>query len=109
MGLVNAKEVAKAINVDKFGFLGTSMGWVLMKLLNISTMNKIYDRNKHLSDLEFINALLDEFEINFESASFSAIAYANDDDYGNYQLSVTLCRLIYIIAWNRTVWLWRYM
>ncbi|MAP55820.1 lysophospholipid acyltransferase family protein [Altibacter sp.] len=66
MGLVNAKEVAKAINVDKFGFLGTSMGWVLMKLLNISTMNKIYDRNKHLSDLEFINALLDEFEINFE-------------------------------------------
>ncbi len=66
MGLVNAKEVAKAINVDKFGFLGTSMGWVLMKLLNISTMNKIYDRNKHLNDLEFINALLDEFEINFE-------------------------------------------
>ncbi|QNJ97661.1 GNAT family N-acyltransferase [Constantimarinum furrinae] len=66
MGLVNAKEVAKAINVDKFGFIGTTMGWFLMKMLNISTMNKIYDRNKHLSDLEFINALLDEFEINFE-------------------------------------------
>lgn len=66
MGLVNAKEVAKAINVDKFGFLGTSLGWFLMKILNISTMNKIYDRNKHLNDLEFINALLDEFEINFE-------------------------------------------
>jgi len=29
-------------------------------------MNKIYDRNKHLNDLEFINALLDEFEIRFE-------------------------------------------
>ncbi|GHC43128.1 GNAT family N-acyltransferase [Ulvibacter litoralis] len=66
MGLVSAKEVAKAIKVDKFGFLGTSMGWTLMKILNISTMNKIYDRNKHLSNLEFINALLDEFEINFE-------------------------------------------
>jgi putative hemolysin len=66
MGLVNAKEVAKAINVDKFGFIGTSMGWILMKMLNISTMNQIYDRNKHLNDLEFINALLDEFEINFE-------------------------------------------
>ena len=66
MGLVSAKEVAKAIKVDKFGFLGTSMGWTLMKILNISTMNKIYDRNKHLKDLEFINALLDEFEINFE-------------------------------------------
>ncbi|AVI50416.1 glycerol acyltransferase [Pukyongia salina] len=66
MGLVNAKEVASAINVDKFGFIGTFMGWSLMKLLKIDTMNKIYDRNKHLSDLEFINALLDEFEINFE-------------------------------------------
>ncbi|MEZ4874968.1 MAG: lysophospholipid acyltransferase family protein [Flavobacteriaceae bacterium] len=66
MGLVNAKEVASAIKVDKFGFFGTSLGWLLMKVLKISTMNKIYDRNKHLSDLEFINALLKEFEINFE-------------------------------------------
>ncbi len=66
MGLVNAKEVAKAIKVDNLGFIGTSMGWVLMKLLKLSTLNKIYDRNKHLHDLEFINALLDEFEINFE-------------------------------------------
>jgi len=39
---------------------------LLMKVLKISTMNKIYDRNKHLNDLEFINALLTEFEINFE-------------------------------------------
>ncbi len=66
MGLVTAKEVAKAIKVDKFGFLGTSMGWVLMKVLNISTMNKIYDKHKHLKDLEFMNALLNEFEIRFE-------------------------------------------
>ncbi len=66
MGLVNAKEVAKAINVDKFGFLGTFMGWSLMKVLNITTLNKIYDKHKHLHDLEFINALLEEFEIKFE-------------------------------------------
>lgn len=66
MGLVNAKEVAKAINVDKFGLFGTFMGWSLMKVLKISTLNDIYNRNKHLSNLDFINALLDEFEINFE-------------------------------------------
>ncbi|WP_203294759.1 GNAT family N-acyltransferase [Luteirhabdus pelagi] len=66
MGLVNAKEVAKAIKVDKFGFLGTSLGWTLMKVLNISTLNDIYDRNKHLEKLPFINALLEEFEIKFE-------------------------------------------
>ena len=37
-----------------------------MKILKISTLNKIYDRNKHLSDLEFLNAILDEFQIKFE-------------------------------------------
>ncbi len=66
MGLVNAKEVAKAIKVDKFGFIGTSLGWALMKVLNITTINKIYDKHKHLKDLNFINALLDEFEVKFE-------------------------------------------
>jgi len=66
MGLVTAKEVAKAIKVDNLSFLGTGLGWLLMKLLKISTLNKIYNRNKHLSDLDFINALLDEFEIRFE-------------------------------------------
>lgn len=66
MGLVTAKEVAKAINTDKYGFLGTFSGWLLMKVLKISTLNKIYDRNKHLSEVEFLNAILDEFQIKFE-------------------------------------------
>lgn len=66
MGLVTAKEVAKAINTDKYGVLGTFSGWLLMKILKISTLNKIYDRNKHLRDVEFLNAILDEFQIKFE-------------------------------------------
>ena len=66
MGLVTAKEVAKAINTDKYGVLGTFSGWLLMKALQISTLNKIYDKNKHLSELEFLNAILDEFQIKFE-------------------------------------------
>ena len=66
MGLVTSKEVAKAIRVDKLGFVGTFIGWSIMKVLKISSINKVYDRNKHLSDLDFINALLDEFEVDFE-------------------------------------------
>lgn len=66
MGLVTAKEVAKAINADKYGVFGTFSGWLLMKVLKISTLNKIYDRNKHLSEVEFLNAILDEFQIKFE-------------------------------------------
>ena len=61
MSLVTAKEVAKAVNVDKYGFIGTFFGWIFMKLLKISTLNKVYNRNKHLSHLEFLNGILDEF------------------------------------------------
>ena len=66
MGLVTAKEVAKAIKADKYGFLGTFSGWILMKVLKISTLNKFYDKNKHLEDVVFLNAILDDLEIKFE-------------------------------------------
>ncbi|RAV30272.1 GNAT family N-acyltransferase [Sinomicrobium soli] len=66
MGLVTAREVARAIHVDKYGIFGTLIGWFLMKLLRISTLNRIYDRNKHLSDIEFLDAILNEFQIRFE-------------------------------------------
>ncbi len=66
MGLVTAKEVAKAINTDKYGVLGTFSGWMLMKLLKISALNKIYDRNKHLEEVPFLNAILEDLQIKFE-------------------------------------------
>ena len=66
MGLVTAKEVAKAINTDKYGVFGTFSGWLLMKILKISTLNKIYDRNKHVKDVDFLNAILSDLEIKFE-------------------------------------------
>jgi len=65
-GLVTAKEVAKAINIDNYGFVGTFIGWLLMKVLKISTLNRIYNRNKHLKDLCFLDAILDDFQIKFE-------------------------------------------
>ncbi len=66
MSLVTAKEVAKVINLDKYGFIGTFFGWLLMKVLRISALNKIYNKHKHLKDLTFFTALLDDFQINFE-------------------------------------------
>lgn len=66
MGLVTAKEVAKAINATKYGVFGTFAGWLLMKVLKISRLNDIYDKNKHLRDVEFLNAILDQLEIRFE-------------------------------------------
>ncbi|SEP94014.1 Acyltransferase [Hyunsoonleella jejuensis] len=65
-GLVTAKEVAKAIQLDKYGFIGTFIGWLLMKVLKISTLNKIYKRNKHLEKVDFLNGILEDFQIKFE-------------------------------------------
>ncbi|MBP9601716.1 MAG: lysophospholipid acyltransferase family protein [Lutibacter sp.] len=66
MSLVTAKEIAKVVNLDKYGFIGTFFGWSLMKVLRISAMNRIYNKHKHLKDLEFFTALLDDLEIKFD-------------------------------------------
>jgi putative hemolysin len=66
MGIVSAKEVAKVMNLDKFGFLGTSMGCVVLKTTKLSVINKEYDKRKDMTAPQFIDSLLKAFEINFE-------------------------------------------
>lgn len=66
MGLVTSKEIAKVINADKFGFVGTFFGWIIMQLLQISTINKIYNRNQNLEGSEFLDGILNEFGVTFE-------------------------------------------
>ncbi|MBT4413212.1 MAG: lysophospholipid acyltransferase family protein [Polaribacter sp.] len=66
MSLVTAKEVAQVIGLEKLGFLGTFVGWFLMRILRISTINKIYNNNKNKTDLDFLNGVLDDCNIKFE-------------------------------------------
>ena len=66
MSIVTPKEIAKAIKLDSYGFIGTFIGWVFMKVLKISTINKIYNKNKHKNDVNFLNGLLSDFQIRFE-------------------------------------------
>ena len=66
MELVTSKEIAKVIGTDKFGFIGTFVGWILLRLLRISKVNKIYQKHKDKKDLSFLNGILDEFQIEFE-------------------------------------------
>ncbi|MBP1840423.1 GNAT family N-acyltransferase [Formosa algae] len=65
-GLVTANEVASAINLDKLGFLGTFVGWSLMKVLKISAINDFYLENKHLENTVFLDRILEHFDIKFE-------------------------------------------
>lgn len=39
---------------------------LLMTLLNVNKINKIYEENSHKEGVEFVDALLDAFEINFD-------------------------------------------
>ena len=66
MGLVTAKEVARAINLDKYGILGVFLAWVLMKITRISAINRTYRKYEHLEGREFLDAILEHFEIDFE-------------------------------------------
>ncbi|WP_194851901.1 GNAT family N-acyltransferase [Nonlabens antarcticus] len=66
MSLVSADEVAKAINIEKYGLLGKFGGWTLMKLLRISTLNKIYDRNKDKQGGLFLDGVLEDLQIQFK-------------------------------------------
>ena len=66
MGLVTAKEVAKVIRLDNYGFIGTFIGWLLMKITRISNMNRFYNRHQDLDGPDFCNAILEHYEIDFE-------------------------------------------
>lgn len=66
MSLVTSKEIAKVLNLDKYGILGTFLGFSLLKTLRISKLNEIYQKHKDKSDLEFLNAILNEIQIRFE-------------------------------------------
>ena len=66
MALVTSKEVSQVIGLHKFGFLGTFVGWVLLRVLRIASINRIYENNKHKSDLDFLNGILDDCKIKFE-------------------------------------------
>jgi putative hemolysin len=66
MALVTSKEIAKVIGLEKFGFFGTFIGWLLIRVLRISTINRIYNNNKNKSDLNFLNGVLNDCNIKFE-------------------------------------------
>lgn len=66
MGIVNAKEVAKGLHLDKFGFLGTALGAFVINITKLSELNKIYDANKHLKGIAFLDGVIDDLGIEFE-------------------------------------------
>jgi len=66
MGIVSAQEVAKVMNLQKLGPIGTALGWIILRTTKLSTLNKEYETRKDLDGIAFINSILEGFEIDFE-------------------------------------------
>ena len=66
MTLVTSKEISQVIGLEKFRFFGSFIGWLLIRVLRISAINKIYNRNKNKKDLDFLNGVLKDCKIEFE-------------------------------------------
>jgi hypothetical protein len=66
MSLVSSNEVSKVLGLHKLGFIGISIGWVLLRLTKLQAINRFYDQNKSLPPQDFLHAVLDHFKINFQ-------------------------------------------
>ncbi len=66
MGLVKAKDVAKATKLDRLGFLGILISKFLMWVLRIFKVNEVYERKKNLKGAVFLDSVLNELEVDYE-------------------------------------------
>lgn len=66
MQVVTAKQVAKALKLDKFGVFGTFIGWIFMKVTSISKVNKVYNKIYTTDSLQFLSKLIDELEVTYD-------------------------------------------
>ena len=62
--LVETEEIMKAARLGRFGGAGAAR--VLMTVLRINKINKLYDDLSHLRGIEFIDALIDRLQLEFE-------------------------------------------
>jgi len=64
LSLVDKKEVAKVVKLDKLGL--SALAKPIMDILRISSINQVYDKFEELHGMEFIDAVLKEFRVEFD-------------------------------------------
>jgi len=66
MQVVNAKQIAKALKLDKYGLFGTAISLFFMKVTRLSKLNKIYTKVYHADASIFLNNLLKELKVTYD-------------------------------------------
>jgi len=66
MGLISVDELSKAIKLNKLGFIGKGIAYCLYKLIRIGKIDNVYTKDLEYKGVDFLNGLLNDFEIEFE-------------------------------------------
>ncbi|WP_378185839.1 GNAT family N-acyltransferase [Aquimarina sp. W85] len=66
MAIISSKEVAKGLQLDKLGFIGTFIGWIILKVTRLSKVNRQYDAISHLKGAAFLKAALELYNVTYE-------------------------------------------
>ncbi len=66
MPIITAREIATGLKLDKLGFIGTFLGWLILKVTRLSKVNRQYDKISHLSDLDFLVQALEIHGVKYE-------------------------------------------
>ena len=64
MSLVDKKDIAKVVKLDKLGL--SALAGPIMNILKIKDVNDIYAKFEELHGVAFIDAVLKEFQVEFD-------------------------------------------
>lgn len=66
MELVTQEQLKKAVGLKRCGKLGDFLSASLMSILSLNRINEVYESCKHLEGQDFLQALIDKFQLNYE-------------------------------------------
>jgi len=58
MSLVSSKDISKVLHLEKWGFIGSFIGWFLLKLTKLDQINKVYEQVKNIEGIAFFEKLI---------------------------------------------------
>lgn len=64
MSLVDKNDISRVVKLDKLGL--TVLARPIMDILGISDVNEVFDKYEQLKGVDFIDAVLDEFQVEFD-------------------------------------------
>ena len=66
MSIVNNKEIASVLKLNRLGSLGDAIGSLVLKATKLSKINKIYESRKDLNAIQFVDSILKNLEVEFD-------------------------------------------